>query len=102
MRAGAPDRLCLAPCCATRLPAWLTWGDGTGRSGIPASPEPAKLPRGSPHSQIWLCEPVTTGERRGGRPRREPQLAEDVGHVTVDGVGAEHQALGDLLVGEPL
>ncbi len=37
----------------------------------------------------------------GGRPRREVELAQDVRHVAVDRVLADHQAGGDLAIREP-
>src|SRR5512133_1320735 len=47
-------------------------------------------------------EPVSASEGSCGRPRGKPQFAKDVRDVTVDGVLAEHEALGDIAIRETL
>src|ERR1051326_924910 len=59
---------------------------GRGRNG-PFGPAPSDLKQSPP-----------AGLGDGGGAGRDAQLAEDVGKMTVDGVVADEQLLGDLLV----
>ena len=45
-------------------------------------------------------QPGPRGGRRGRRARGPPQLRQDVRHVAVHGVRADHEALGDLRVAQ--
>ena len=49
-----------------------------------------------------LSEVVLAGEAGRSRARGDVERAEDRAEVHLDGVGADDQPVGDLLVGQPL
>ena len=52
--------------------------------------------------QMRSAQPAADRVRGRGRPRRQPELAQQVGDVAVHRVLADHQPLGDLAVGQAL
>src|SRR5919109_965079 len=51
---------------------------------------------------VLIRQAVLSRVCRGGRPRGEPELHEDVRDVAVDGVLAKGEPCGDLSVAQPL
>ena len=75
------------------------------RGAAPTSPGPAIF-TGGRDGQVWLRDgrfeqAVAHGVCRRGGPRREAELAQDVGHVAVHGVLADDQPPGDLAIRQP-